>query len=180
MKHLMKLGVAGTILFSTLIANAEHDHKLVRSTTDKLLHGMDESHRARVAETASSVALDVKPLWETDVDGTKTARFLTVFTARESVGIETAWGDGGEAWGATQIHWRLWGPLLEEWSTIGSVYDLFDLETSMRSTVAIMHYLKGVCGSMKRAAYAYASGNCFGTIIGRSKIEARCALIGGC
>lgn len=167
-------------------ARPDFDPTLTRMTANANMHGCmansgpGPERCERVATTAYKVSRSSPPLWPEDVTGRRTANLLVVFTARESAGIETASGDGGEAWGATQIHWRLWAPLLESWATIGSIYDLFDMEMSMRSTLAIMRYLTKTCGSVKRAAYAYASGSCLGTFSGRKLVEARCAAIGGC
>lgn len=178
MKNLLKLGIGVVLALCTgasTLRAATLDELAVRT-----MSGTSDAHRARVVAAARVVAESEAPLWTSVGSVERTAGFLVVFTGRESGGNETVNGDGGEAWGAMQIHWRLWGPLLEQWGTIGSVYDLYDMEMSMRSALAVMKFLASRCGSVKHAAYAYASGTCKGNAFARSKIDARCAMIGGC
>lgn len=129
-----------------------------------------------VANDAYAVAMSEEPLWNNGQ--LKTGKLLVVMAGRESAGNATVIGDSGAAHGAMQIHPRVWGRFLEERGFDYTVY--YERRDSMRAMLAIVRHLTERCGSVKRALYAYASGSCFGNVVAKPKMEARCALIGGC
>lgn len=131
-----------------------------------------------VASDARDVALSEAPLWSTKGGRLKTAKLLVVMAGRESGGNETVYGDGGAAHGALQIHPRVWDEFLSERGFDYTTY--YDRRESMRAMLEIVKFLTGRCGSVKRALYAYASGSCFGNVVARPKMDARCAVVGGC
>jgi len=129
-----------------------------------------------VASDARDVALVEAPLWKNE--RLKTAKLLVVMAGREGTGLETVIGDHGAAHGTMQIHPDVWAPFLEERGFDYTTY--YDRRESMRAMLTIVHHLVEQCGSVKRALYAYASGSCFGNVVAKPKMDARCAVIGGC
>lgn len=149
-------------------------HKLVMLVLP-LLGNRFEARAASIANDAAIVASTEEPFFEGENASERTAMLIAVWNAKESAGIETAIGDEGEAWGAMQIHWRIWDDFL------GLDYPAyFDQLQSMRAALRIMRHLKKQCGSPKRALFAYASGSCSGSIRARDLVNARCYRIGGC
>lgn len=134
----------------------------------------------QVAAKSTQVAAKSAPLWSYDSDHSKTAAFLAMMSAKESCGDPSLVGDHGEAYGYTQIHWRIWLPFLRKEWILEARQDLFDPDKALVSTLAIMRHLTKVCGSVKAAAYAYASGSCKGNKVATPLMDYRCSLIGGC
>lgn len=136
-----------------------------------------------LATDAFTVANEDAPLFDGADGRAKTARLLVLWASRESAGRVSILGDCSNpskrtmdtcrSLGRMQTN-RLW---IERFgATPASV--LSDGLLSLRVGLSTMRHLKAVCGSVKGALRAYASGSCAGSTRSRLIVESRCKEIG--
>lgn len=133
---------------------------------------------------AHVVALEEAPYFACDKDGDcekareKTAELLVVWTSAESAGKTWLDGDGGASIGVMQINRRyLKHPALESFHASEDAVR-GDRRLAMRVSLAWMRYLRTICKGEKPGLLAYASGNCFGNPVAKSKVSYRVGFLG--